>query len=144
MQVSPKQEQRIYARAIDRLMVFLPLFDVAGRTFVVPGPDGEPDLRTLHTLPYSAFEDYALAFRKVLADPVWQTPARDPDRAAEMVFCACDVARADLDEVLDMLRWIAAYDRSQKGDFIRIIVEDGRLTSILKRLSELRRDLPDA
>ncbi len=122
---------------IDRLLTFLPLFDVCGRTFIVEGPDGLPNYRTLHVLPFPAYEDYLQAFFREASRPCWQVDLDDPDHVASAVYCECQIALAQLSDIQRMLTWCVT-SGTDFPNHRQMLVEDGRIASILKQLRRIR------
>ena len=122
---------------IDRILSFLPLFDVCGRTFILNGPDGRPDYRYLHMVPFPAYEDYTQAFFREASRPCWQVNLEEPDAVASIVYCECEIALTGLGDVQRMITWCVT---SGKGlpNHRQMLAEDGRLTSILRQLRLIR------
>ena len=128
---------------MDRLLTFLPLFDVCGRTFVVPGPDGEPDYANLHVVPEETYEDYLATFFQEIRRPCWHVELDNVEAAAHLVYCDCEIALSSLDDIRTMLCWCGS-DCRDVPVFRRMLMQDGRLTSILRQLKRLRDQLyPD-
>ena len=121
---------------IERLLVYLPLFDVCGRTFVLNGPDGTPDYAELHVVPANCYEDYLDMFFREISRPCWQTGIQNEEAVTHLVYCDCDIARCQLEDIRRMLSWCRHGDEAIPG-FRESLVQDGRLTSILRRLKRL-------
>ncbi len=122
---------------IDRLLAFLPLFDVCGRTFIVDGPDGHPDYQTLHVLPFPAYEDYMQAFFREASRPCWQVDLTEPDDVASIVYCECEIALAGLSDIQRMITWLVT-SGNELPNHRQMLAEDGRIASILRRLRRIR------
>lgn len=128
---------------MDRLLQFLPLFDVAGRTFVLEDATGTPNYQDLHVLPEDTYEDYIQAFFSAIKRPFWQVNLADPESVGQLVYCDCEIALTDLDDIRRMLTWCAK-DRDDTQAFRRMLMDDGRLISILLHLRRIRQQsFPD-
>ena len=121
---------------IDKLLCFLPLFDVSDRSFALTDNSETKDL-DVHFLPYSAYEDYVLEFFRLIQQPCWHVEDLDYEKLAEVVYCSCHIARADLSVLRKLLTWCVTFVGTSE-EKRQMIVEDGRITVILKRLKKIR------
>ncbi len=128
---------------VDRLLQYLPLFDVAGRTFVLENGNGTPNYQDLHVLPEDCYEDYIYSFFATIKRPFWQVELADPESVGQLVYCDCEISLTDLDDVRRMLTWCAK-EREDTPAFRRMLMDDGRLISILLHLKRIReQSFPD-
>lgn len=124
---------------VDALLRFLPLLSE-------PSKELEPKWQALGSapdkdgsvpFPYPVYPPIVTEFFELAGQPFWTDNDYKPEIAAEMVRSDKDIASASLSQVKTMLTFCVRGERFCDGHWGGLIRE-GRITTILHRLDELR------
>ncbi|MBL8865586.1 MAG: hypothetical protein JNK93_08490 [Planctomycetia bacterium] len=137
-------EALITKQRIDELLRFLPAFGT-------PGPNTEPEWHGLDqepedgvfTLPYPTYPTEVVEFFHLAEQDCWCDFGYDPVRADAMIRDDAAIASASLAQIKSMLTSCVRGERFCDGYRGRM-VREGRIGAILRRLSQLRDEVPDA
>ena len=138
------EDTRITRQRIDELLRFLPALGN-------PGPDTEPqwhglDLKPkdgLITMPYPTYPPAVEEFFALAGQEYWCDYHYDVEQAGEMIRDDAAIASATLAQIKTMLTFCVRGERfcdGHRGEMVRT----GRIGAILRRLSQLRCEAPDA
>jgi hypothetical protein len=136
-------EAQITRQRIDELLRFQPVMSN-------PGPGTEPEWKGLDprpdgviTIPYPVYPPVVEEFFAVARQGWWCDYDYAPERAGELVRDDAAVASASLAEIRTMLTFCARGERFCDGHWGSMIRE-GRIAAILRRLGQLRDEVPEA
>ena len=121
---------------IDRLLCFLPRFDVPRRTYA-RWRGGEPAEDGAITTPYPGYEDDVLAFFMEAGQPWWSDYAYEPQRAWAMLQDDRLIASCSPEEFKTLLTYCVRGERFGDGHWAHLL-QTGRIVALLRRLAELR------
>ncbi|MBX3397230.1 MAG: hypothetical protein KF873_00700 [Gemmataceae bacterium] len=136
-------EAPITKQRIDELLRFLPAFGT-------PGPGTEPEWHGLvqdpedgmFTLPYPTYPIVVVEFFHLAKQEWWCDFNYDPVQADAMIRDDAAIASASLAQIKSMLTSCVRGERFCDGYRGRM-VREGRIGAILRRLSQLRDEVPD-
>jgi hypothetical protein len=127
---------------IDELLRFLPV--------LTPGPGSEPEWRGgsetqdgVITMPYPKYPPAVEEFFRLAAQDCWCDFRYASEPAGEMVRDDVAIASSSLAQIRTMLTFCVRGERFCDGHWDEMIRE-GRIGAILRRLSQLRGEAPDA
>jgi Family of unknown function (DUF6508) len=134
----------ITRQRVDELLRFLPLLGN-------PGPATEPEWRGLDrkpvggefTLPYASYPDAVAEFFELAAQECWCDYEYGDKEAGEMIRDDAAIASASLEQIKTMVTFCVRGERYCDG-FWATMIREGRIGAILRRLSQLRGEVPDA
>ena len=137
-------DARITRQRIDELLRFLPTLENAG-------PDTEPQWHGLDlklkdgviTMPYPTYPPTVEKFFALAGQECWCDLQYVPEQAGEMVRDDAAIASATLSQIKTMLTFCVRGERFCDGHCGEM-VRTGRIGAILRRLSQLRCEAPDA
>ena len=137
-------DARITRQRIDELLRFLPALGN-------PGPDTEPQWHGLDlkpkdgviTMPYPTYPPAVEEFFALAGQECWCDYQYVVERAGEMVRDDAVIALATLAQIKTMLTFCVRGERFCDGHWGEM-VRTGRIGAILRRLSQLRCEAPDA
>jgi hypothetical protein len=129
-------DDEITLARIDRLLGFLPRFDVPQRTYARwRGAEETGD--GARTTPYPHYEEDVLAFFLEAGQPWWSDYAYQPRTAGTMLQDDGLIASCSLEEFKTMLTYCVRGERFGDGHWEHML-QTGRIVALLRRLVELR------
>jgi hypothetical protein len=134
----------ITRQRIDELLRFMPALGAAG-------PDTEPTWRGLDqnpdagefVMPYPDYPPAVEEFFRLAAQDCWCDFGYVPEEAGELVRDDAAIASASLAQIKTMLTFCVRGERFCDGHW-GAMVREGRIGAILRRLQQLRGEVPDA
>ena len=132
----PDQREPVTRIEIDKLLRFLPLFDVPNRDFVERWAGGEKTRGGAITMPYPVYPEDVKQFYRLAGQPCWSDHDYEPRKAARMLEDEALIAGATLAEVKTMLTYCVRGERFSDGHWAAML-ESGRIVALLKRLRVL-------
>ncbi|MGD8598561.1 MAG: DUF6508 domain-containing protein [Anaerolineae bacterium] len=130
---------QITRERIDRLLRFLPRFDVPQRTYA-RWRGGEQTADGVITLPHPQYEEDVLDFFREAGQPWWSDWDYEPRAAWAMLQDDAFVAACSLAELKTMLTYCVRGERFSDGHWERML-QTGRVLALLRRLAVLRKEL---
>jgi hypothetical protein len=134
------ESPEITPQRIDELLRFLPLFEKPGREFVLRWDDVEAVRDGAAAPPAPVYPADVEEFFQLAAQPWWRDQRYLATNAPRMLTDDGAMARASLDQIKTMLTYCVRGERYRPGHWAQAL-ESGRITALLRRLSELRRQI---
>jgi Family of unknown function (DUF6508) len=133
----------ITRKRIDELLRFLPLFDN-------PGADTRPEWHGLDqqptdrkfTMPYPTYPPAVTEFFSLAEQDCWSDFEYDLSTAGDLVRSDEAIASASLAQIKTMLTFCVRGERFCDGHW-EAMIQEGRIGAILRRLQQLRGDVPE-
>lgn len=125
---------------IDKLLQFLPLLEMPGRSYVTSNSDREPSLEEASSVPYPEYCEDVLAFFWQAGQPCWSDFEYEPREAWALLRDDRHIDTCSLDELRTLLTVCVRSERFVDGAWLNLL-ESGRIGAILKRLAVLRDSL---
>jgi hypothetical protein len=126
---------------IDELLRFLAPFERPGRSFIKAWSTGREISGGARTFPYPVYEEDVLAFIRLAGQSWWSDYKYDPAAASEMLGDDEFIQGCTLEDVRTMLTCCVRLERFCDGYWGHVL-ETGRVTTLLRRLTALRETLP--
>jgi hypothetical protein len=133
----PDQREPVTRIEIDKLLRFLPLFDIPNRDFVESWAGGEKTKGGTITIPYPIYPEDVKQFYRLAGQPCWSDDDYEPRKAARMLEDEALIAGATLAEVVTMLTYCVRGERFSDGHWAAML-KSGKIVAILRRLQVLR------
>ena len=136
---------RVNRKHIDELLRFLPQFDSPDIRLdqAWHGLDSQPNKDGVLTMPSPAYPPTVTDFFQLAGQPFWSDYEYDSSAAGELVHSDAAIASASLAQIKTMLTFCVRGERFCDGHW-GTMIREGRIAAILRRLSQLREEVPDA
>ena len=132
-----KQQETVTQAQIDKLLHFLALFDVPGRTFIENWGGGKETGDGAITMLYPIYPDDVLDFYHLAGQPCWADYDYDPWETGQMLADEAFIEQATLAQIKTMLTYCVRGERFCDGHWAAML-ESGKIVALLKRLRVLR------
>ena len=122
---------------IEKLLIYLPLFERPGRSFVKNWIGGEKTAAGEFTIPYPDYEEDVKAFFKEASQAVWTDAKYASATASKMLEDAQAVGNATIEEARTMLTYCVRGERFCAGHWASVL-EAGHIVALLRRLQQIK------
>ncbi len=127
----------ITLRDIDRLLQFLPLFEMPGRGYVRVPSSKRSSLADIGSLPRPEYCQDVLAFFWLAGQLCWSDFHYDPREAQALLSDDQFIDTCSLEQLKTLLTYCVRSERFSDGAWLHLL-ESGRIVVLLKRLAVLR------